>query len=420
MVNTESTFVQSFASYYRPTVRHFDELFESSLIVVDANVLLSLYRVTPAAREEMLKTFEAARERIWVPHQAALEFHRNRIRAAKDQMDFFSGVHKDLEASRKQALQKLGEFANRCALGSEERDLIKDGLDRAFGVAIAQVERQQGKFDLSIAQILNDDPVLARLSVLLDGRVGPALSEVGMTAALKEAEKRRNEEIPPGYKDGAKRSNSAGDYILWEQTLIEAEERKMPVLVVSSDEKEDWVHKQLNFSIGPREELIKEMLERAGVSLSVVSFPRFLEAAKSHFRTKVSSETLDQAKRVNVRSGRNSEDVKRVTVTPQEVEILRKHFVEMREYFEGQRIDAAARLDKARNEGADEDAIELLVDREESAVSVIKTYSKVLEDFEGVVAGGTVDGDGIHLMVRSAMRRTILRGLDAAKGIPSA
>ena len=37
---------EKFPGYYRPTAEEFDELWRSALIVPDANVLLSLYRLS--------------------------------------------------------------------------------------------------------------------------------------------------------------------------------------------------------------------------------------------------------------------------------------------------------------------------------------------------------------------------------------
>lgn len=42
-------------------------------------MLLSVYRFAPKAREELLSTLRTLGNRVWVPHQVGLEFHRNRL-----------------------------------------------------------------------------------------------------------------------------------------------------------------------------------------------------------------------------------------------------------------------------------------------------------------------------------------------------
>ena len=45
----------SFPGYYRPTENEFAEMWESCLFVLDANVLLNLYRYSVDTREERCK-----------------------------------------------------------------------------------------------------------------------------------------------------------------------------------------------------------------------------------------------------------------------------------------------------------------------------------------------------------------------------
>ncbi|MFD6065779.1 PIN-like domain-containing protein, partial [Amycolatopsis lurida] len=115
------------------------------------------------------------------------------------------------------------------------------------------------------ARDTNTDPILAMLLRLLDGRIGPAFSQEAMAKALKEAERRNQTRTPPGYQDREKDDNrSAGDYLVWEQTLVEAERRKVDVLFVTGDVKEDWWRRVQNLPVGPRVELVDELRDRTG------------------------------------------------------------------------------------------------------------------------------------------------------------
>lgn len=49
----------------------------NGLVVVDTNVLLSLYRYNPEARNSLLRTLQAFDSRLWVPNQVMVEFWRN-------------------------------------------------------------------------------------------------------------------------------------------------------------------------------------------------------------------------------------------------------------------------------------------------------------------------------------------------------
>ncbi|MGW7499712.1 PIN-like domain-containing protein [Streptomyces luteogriseus] len=67
-----------FAEYRTPSVEDYQRLFSFGLVVVDTNVLLTLYRSNQRTREDLLTVLDRLRERLWVPHQVLAEFWRNR------------------------------------------------------------------------------------------------------------------------------------------------------------------------------------------------------------------------------------------------------------------------------------------------------------------------------------------------------
>ncbi len=69
-------------------------------------------------------------------------------------------------------------------------------------------------------------------------------------------------QIPPGFKDKGKGGvDAANDYLVWEQTLIEAERRKTEALIVvtgdSSDE--DWFRRDGGEIRGARVKYLKRL-----------------------------------------------------------------------------------------------------------------------------------------------------------------
>ena len=73
--------------------------FRKGLIVLDANVLLDLYRVTPDARSQIIGTLNGVAERLWVPHQAAVEFSRNRKRVIEERTSSFKRTKQVLQSA---------------------------------------------------------------------------------------------------------------------------------------------------------------------------------------------------------------------------------------------------------------------------------------------------------------------------------
>lgn len=65
--------------YRRPTQEEFSHMWQEGIFAFDANVLLNIYRYTPETRERFCELLKRLNARIWIPHQTALEFHRQRL-----------------------------------------------------------------------------------------------------------------------------------------------------------------------------------------------------------------------------------------------------------------------------------------------------------------------------------------------------
>ena len=80
MTEQKSTTMRDlFPSYYRPTDEEFKELWEKCFFIFDTNVLLNLYLYDKKTLNDFLKVLKVVNERLWIPHQVALEFQKNRI-----------------------------------------------------------------------------------------------------------------------------------------------------------------------------------------------------------------------------------------------------------------------------------------------------------------------------------------------------
>ncbi|MBB1247699.1 PIN-like domain-containing protein [Rhizobium sp. G21] len=86
---------EQFKEFYAPTDEEYKVLWNNGIFVLDASVLLELYRLPDESRNQILSTLEQIADRIFVPYQAALEFQRNRITVIA------KGIKSTAEASKK-------------------------------------------------------------------------------------------------------------------------------------------------------------------------------------------------------------------------------------------------------------------------------------------------------------------------------
>ncbi|MFI5916087.1 PIN-like domain-containing protein [Dactylosporangium sp. NPDC051541] len=117
-------------------------LLKEGLVVVDTNVLLDAYRYTQAARLELFSALKALGDRLWIPHQVALEFHRNRLTVIASHGDAYSEVVKTVGDFRKSyedsAMQQLRKFINRVALNENAADELL-GTAGSVGAALGKL-----------------------------------------------------------------------------------------------------------------------------------------------------------------------------------------------------------------------------------------------------------------------------------------
>ena len=73
-----------FYEYYRLPDARVSEIWDNGILVLDTNVLLDLYRLGAKARSDLQKSIDYFKERIWIPYQVGLEFHRNREEVIED------------------------------------------------------------------------------------------------------------------------------------------------------------------------------------------------------------------------------------------------------------------------------------------------------------------------------------------------
>ena len=81
-----------FPGYYRPTKKEFSNLWNSCLFVLDANVLLNLYRYSQETSDELIQILKQISDRLWIPHQAALEYQENRLQTIAKQLEVYDEI----------------------------------------------------------------------------------------------------------------------------------------------------------------------------------------------------------------------------------------------------------------------------------------------------------------------------------------
>ncbi|WPW30718.1 PIN domain-containing protein [Streptomyces atratus] len=322
-----------FEGMWRRPLSDYEKGVKEYLVTLDTNVLLNLYRFTPQARNELLSVLRTLQERLWVSHQVAKEYYSRRMTAVNEHITLYTSVPKALNDSKTKAIQELNTFAKRRSMSPEDRRKLVDPLTKAFESVIADIRGHGEAFDLSLAKVATNDPILEALAEILDEKTGLPFEEEEATKLLEEYTRRASNEIPPGYRDVRKSDNPHGDYFLWEQVLREATKRKRPVLLVTNDAKDDWVQLEAGITIGPRPELMNEFKDRCGLDFLLTDLGTFLKVAKSELGAAISESTVAQAENIEPGTPRGEERIRipleEYDETVSQLLVSRGHFASM-------------------------------------------------------------------------------------------
>lgn len=97
-------------------------------------------------------------------------------------------------------------------------------------------------------------------------------------------------------KDG---DRSYGDYFFWRQVLDHAKAQAKPVIIVTSEKKEDWWEIVGGQTIGPRYELLKEAYEATGKKVLIYQTDRFLSYALDRLGEKENEKAVSEISEIS-------------------------------------------------------------------------------------------------------------------------
>lgn len=284
--------------WYPPTSKEYERLWDEDLIVLDASVLLTLYRYGDRVRSEFLDTLEQFTERLSVPYQAALEYQRNRLGVIEDQHNAYNRLRSDLNQVVDRVSGAVGAFARHPRL---EVAQITREFDSALARALSYLSSVEAK-DLegdSDQGPSEKDTIRDRLTLLLAGRVGASFADAEVFAIEKEGELRYAKSIPPGYRDREKPDDRRyGDLLVWRQILKRASDGNPDVIYVTDDRKDDWWWIERGKTIGPRPELIDEFSRQSDGVFYMYTPDVFLGRAGVYLGRTLSDEVVGEVQEV--------------------------------------------------------------------------------------------------------------------------
>ncbi|MEZ9533140.1 HNH endonuclease [Vibrio splendidus] len=253
---------------FKFSLKSVNDLKADCLFVLDANVLLLPFTTDGKSLEEIKRIYTTLvhENRLYIPSQAAREYLDNR---STKLTELYKSISDKSSQNFKYVcphplLSGMEEYAELEQLENNLKDALK---------------AYRNKLQQTLTSVKNwgwNDPVSKMYHEVLDGRI---LDDDHINVKTVESDlKRRNDhKIPPGYKDGSKEANQAGDLLIWHEILHLAKQQNKDVVFVSGDAKSDWFHKSDKKAIYPRFELVDEFREQTeGKTFHIMSLSQVL------------------------------------------------------------------------------------------------------------------------------------------------
>lgn len=273
-----------FPGFYHPDTAFFDALFRDAIIVLDTNILLDLYRVSPKTSKELIEIIKKLGARIWIPYQVALEYHRDLFNVVEGQINKYKDATAAIESIRKTFLEKRSHpFLP---------DDLHSSATKIFDELLNFFETQKNELE----GIIMENSVKDELCQLLNSKIGDSFKTEELSSIYKEGEERFSIHMPPGFMDNKKPGNEKyGDLVVWKEILRKSKEAAKPVLFVTDDTKEDWFMEFRGKTYGPHPHLMKEFKDVTGHDIYIYTLERFL-ANSEKLKIQVTETTLDELK----------------------------------------------------------------------------------------------------------------------------
>jgi hypothetical protein len=287
---------KKFDWYFNPSKEEIDNAWKKGILTVDTNVLLDLYRYHEGTRNSLIQSLQKFEGKKWLSHQAATEFFRNRTKVIVSSEKAFKQAQEDTEKlsnSLETAVDQLkGNRIIPADVASKLSDTVKDSISEAQ-MKISKAKDTYPKF-------LQEDPILDQLLALFKDAVGEDFKNEDKKKIEEQAEERMKKKVPPGYMDDGKDEDRPyGDYYLWLQIIEHAKAASCPVVLVTSERKEDWWEKISGKTTGPRPELLKEAKEFSGQRILIYQTELFLEYALQRFEQPVNKTAIEEIRAVS-------------------------------------------------------------------------------------------------------------------------
>lgn len=293
MTENKRTMIEMFKGYIAYSDEEYKRIWKEAIIVLDTNILLNLYRYSDDARETITDILKQIRNRLWIPYQVGEEFYKNKEKVMNETFQEYDKLSKNILANLNKAKDEVNKKKDN-RLKSKEK--INDILDNN----IKEIEKLLKEEQDEKKTVASEDKIEKFILDIFNKNIGVPFETNEYQKIREEGNRRKNNTIPPGYKDKDKEEN--GDYYIFYSMMQKAKIESKDIIFVTDDEKEDWFNKYNGENHGGRCELLDEFYHETGQLLLMYTTDGFVQA----YNKNISKKSINKSIIKEIKSYRNN------------------------------------------------------------------------------------------------------------------
>ena len=172
---------ETFFEYNMHELGYVDEIMKNSLIILDTNVLLNLYRFNKENREKFFEILEKIQDRLFLTYQSGKEFYKNRLNIIDKKIKFKDSLKDEVSKELIRVENKLinCNFTNDTVTLLKQDDELKNNLLNSIKNCENEINKiiEEYNYDIIDEYYFYNDPILKKILNIFEGKINKELSE---------------------------------------------------------------------------------------------------------------------------------------------------------------------------------------------------------------------------------------------------
>ena len=196
-----------FPGFYPFSYEELSSFLKTSTIVLDASVLLALFKINTFESFLEILSHDRIKERLWLPYNTAWFYHQKMNSIILEQIENIKSSSSYLGLCKK----TFESISNYPYLAYETKS--------EFDSIVNKIENENTEQIKALSNSLVNNTLRTKIDELYNGKIGVSYDETEMLEIFEDGRKRFSNKIPPGYSQEYSENSQVlyHDLIIWRQ-----------------------------------------------------------------------------------------------------------------------------------------------------------------------------------------------------------